>query len=844
MAQQPRKPARPSSPRRTPRSASTGSPRSRSRRKPASGGALPLPKLSTGLSPAVVRSLVGLFLLGLGAVTLIALLLPGKGSLTDWWSSVSGPFFGTGRWLLPFVLLVSGWYVEWGPGKEAGAPWGRTLLGIAMAYTGFLGLVQLVDFNNATGGRIGRFLVGILQPLLTSPGTFVILLALFVAGLLITFDMPLRALLSPATRAARAAGSTLQDRTTKSPEPATATNGRAAAATAPATAEPVGRGRIGRAPAGAGLAPGQTGAFGQDASGDGGVPVPVSNASAGPMSATFAPARVPGGAGANGAGGPINTSMAPLAGVRTEGDAAAGPSPAGDAPEPVPPEPMGHPADEPVDASRAATLVGDADFTLPPRELLDLGDPPAQPADSPAVHERNEAIIKRKLASFGIEAEVIGRNAGPVVTQYVVQPAAHIKLSRIEALADDLAMALAARSIRIEAPIPGKAAVGIEIPNQEFNIVALRRILDEVDLRGQGISRLTFALGRDVAGRAQAVDLARMPHLLIAGATGSGKSVMVNALITSLLCNSTPREVRMILMDLKRVELASYSEGEKLPHLLVPVITEPEKAKAALNWGVEEMERRYKKFAAVAARNIRAYNESPKVTERRRLPYIVIVIDELADLMMREGKNVEDPIVRLAQKARATGIHMVLATQRPSVNVVTGLIKANFPSRIAFAMASQIDSRTILDSPGAEDLIGRGDMLYQPSDVPRPIRHQGVFVSDREIAAVVSYWCDQVEDPRYDSAITSPIGVSVGNVDELADDEADKLLMEAVAVIREYDRASASLLQRRLKVGYARAARMIDQLEARGYIGAFDGSNARVVLTRDSDGGYDEADDV
>jgi S-DNA-T family DNA segregation ATPase FtsK/SpoIIIE len=334
-----------------------------------------------------------------------------------------------------------------------------------------------------------------------------------------------------------------------------------------------------------------------------------------------------------------------------------------------------------------------------------------------------------------------------------------------------------------------------------------------------------------------------MPHLLIAGATGSGKSVMVNALITSLLCNTRPQEVRMILMDLKRVELASYSEGEKLPHLLVPVITEPEKAKAALNWAVLEMERRYKRFAAYAARNIRAYNESPRVPERRRLPYIVIVIDELADLMMREGKNVEDPIVRLAQKARATGIHMVLATQRPSVNVVTGLIKANFPSRIAFAMASQIDSRTILDAPGAEDLIGRGDMLYQPSDLPRPMRLQGVFVSDAEIGRICGHWKDQIDDPHYDMAIIENDEESTGSVDDMPDEEADRLLPDAVGVIREYDRASASLLQRRLKIGYARAARIIDQLEARGYIGAFDGSNARVVLRRDEPGaGADDGD--
>ena len=352
---------------------------------------------------------------------------------------------------------------------------------------------------------------------------------------------------------------------------------------------------------------------------------------------------------------------------------------------------------------------------------------PTRTRTTPGTRRRSSRSSRASTST----ARITGRNAGPVVTQYEVTPAAHIKLSRIDALSDDLAMALAARSIRIESPIPGKSAVGIEVPNKEFNIVALRRILEEVDFQGSG-SRLTFALGRDVAGKAMAVDLARMPHLLIAGATGSGKSVMVNALITSLLCNAKPDEVRMILMDLKRVELAGYNG---LPHLYVPVITEPDRAKAALKWAVVEMETRYRKFAGAGARNIKAYNDG-RADPLDRLNYIVIVIDELADLMMREGKNVEDPIVRLAQKARATGIHMVLATQRPSVNVVTGLIKANFPSRIAFAMASQIDSRTILDAPGAEDLIGRGDMLYQPSDLPRPMRLQGVFVSDAEINRV------------------------------------------------------------------------------------------------------------
>jgi S-DNA-T family DNA segregation ATPase FtsK/SpoIIIE len=375
------------------------------------------------------------------------------------------------------------------------------------------------------------------------------------------------------------------------------------------------------------------------------------------------------------------------------------------------------------------------------------------------------------------------------------------------------------------------------VPNKDFNAVPLRRVLEEVEFTDSE-SKLTFALGRDVAGVAKAVDLAKMPHLLIAGATGSGKSVMVNAVITSLLCKATPDDVRMILMDLKRVELAAYNG---LPHLLVPVITEPERAKAALKWAVNEMEARYRRLAGASARNIRSFNET-RTDPEDRMPYIVIIIDELADLMMREGKNVEDPIVRLAQKARATGIHMVLATQRPSVNVVTGLIKANFPSRIAFAMASQIDSRTILDAPGAEDLIGRGDMLYQPSDLPRPMRLQGVFVSDAEIGRVVDHWKGQIEDPHYDMQIIDTGEEGPGSADDLTDEDADRLLPDAIDVIREYDRASASLLQRRLKVGYARAARMIDQLEARGYIGAFDGSNARQVLRRDDGAGAGELD--
>ena len=481
-------------------------------------------------------------------------------------------------------------------------------------------------------------------------------------------------------------------------------------------------------PSRAAPSPGQTGAWGDDENA-----IPTAIPSKAQTSNTFAPAR-----------GAASATLVPLRPARDPDDV--------------------------TDAGDSPLTKDHIEYILPPITVLEDVAIPLHAGGDEASHARNEEIIVKKLAGFGIPARIVARNAGPVVTQYEVQPAPDVKVSRIEGLADDLAMALAASSLRIEAPIPGKSAVGIEIPNKDFNAVPLRRVLEEVEFTASE-SKLTFALGRDVAGVAKAVDLAKMPHLLIAGATGSGKSVMVNAVITSLLCKATPDDVRMILMDLKRVELAAYNG---LPHLLVPVITEPERAKAALKWAVNEMEARYRRLAGASARNIRAFNDT-RTDPEDRMPYIVIIIDELADLMMREGKNVEDPIVRLAQKARATGIHMVLATQRPSVNVVTGLIKANFPSRIAFAMASQIDSRTILDAPGAEDLIGRGDMLYQPSDLPRPMRLQGVFVSDPEIARVVDHWKAQIDDPHYDMQIIDTGEEGSGSADDLSDEDADRL---------------------------------------------------------------------
>ena len=457
--------------------------------------------------------------------------------------------------------------------------------------------------------------------------------------------------------------------------------------------------------------------------------------------------------------------------------------------------------------------------------LTIVPDPPV--TTTRANHADNIRIIEDKLNSFGIPATVVATNTGPVVTQYEVRPERHIKLSRIEGLADDLAMALAARTIRIEAPIPGKDVVGIEIPNVKSEIVSFRRLLEESKML-ESTSPLTFALGRDVSGKAYAVDLAKMPHLLVAGATGSGKSVCINALITSLLMHSRPDEVRLILVDLKRVELAPY---DRLPHLLTPVINEPRDAKSALDWAVHQMEERYKALASRGERNIAAFNASPHVQQRDRLPQIVIIIDELADLIMREGRKVEEPIVKIAQKARAVGIHLVLATQRPSVNVVTGLIKANVPSRIAFAMASMIDSRTVLDQPGAEDLIGRGDMLYQPVDLPRPVRMQGVFVNDDEVRLVTDHWRQQAPEPLYDADVLAYLETE-GNGDSkfgwLAAMAEDEMAITAAELVTTLGKASTSMLQTKLKVGFSRASRLMDELERYGIISPGDPRNPAV----------------
>lgn len=430
-------------------------------------------------------------------------------------------------------------------------------------------------------------------------------------------------------------------------------------------------------------------------------------------------------------------------------------------------------------------------------------------------------ILEETLDSFGVKAKVVQVTRGPAVTRYEVQPAPGVKVSRIVSLADDIALVMAAADVRIEAPIPGKAAIGIEVPNKAISLVHLRELLESKEF-AQSPSPLTMVLGKGIAGHVVAADLSQMPHLLIAGATGAGKSVCLNTLIVSILFKSGPDVVKFVLIDPKMVELTTYND---IPHLACPVVTDAKKAAATLRWLVREMERRYEALAMVGVRDINRYNSILQLSEekRARLPYIVVVIDELADLMMVAPVDVEDAVCRLAQMARAAGIHLVVATQRPSVDVITGLIKANIPSRVSFAVSSQVDSRTILDMAGAEKLLGRGDMLFSPVGSSKPLRLQGAYLSDREVETVVEYLKKQ------GLPSTEEIPVEVTEYEDTPEED-DELFSQAVEILVRAGHASISLLQRRLKIGYARAARLIDIMERRGIVGPFEGSKPRALL--------------
>lgn len=460
--------------------------------------------------------------------------------------------------------------------------------------------------------------------------------------------------------------------------------------------------------------------------------------------------------------------------------------------------------------------------------LLLLSDMPAQKADRGDV-KHSASIIEKTLQSFGIAARVVEVNLGPAVTQYALEIALGTKLSKITALSNDLALALAAPTgqIRIEAPIPGRSLVGIEIPNRTLEFVTLKTMLTS-NIMQNSKSKLTVALGLDVSGSPVVTDITKMPHVLIAGTTGSGKSVLINSFIASLLFRTTPTEVKLILIDPKRVELTGYNG---IPHLLTPVIVEVDKILSALKWAMAEMDRRYKLFAEVGVRNIAGYNE---LSGFQALPYIVIFVDELADLMAYAPVEVEDAIARLAQMARATGVHLVVSTQRPSVDVLTGLIKANIPCRIAFNVSSMIDSRVIIDMPGAEKLLGRGDMLYIPPDQAKPTRIQGTYVSEAEVKKLVNYLKSKGIAVEYTEEVTTQ-PLTWKKIPGRGEERRDALFEDAVRVVCQYDRASASLLQRRLSIGYARAARILDQLEMQGVVGPGEGAKPRDVLVRNAE---------
>ena len=459
-------------------------------------------------------------------------------------------------------------------------------------------------------------------------------------------------------------------------------------------------------------------------------------------------------------------------------------------------------------------------YKLPSFRLL------AKPSNGGKAGDQNDYMqtarkLEATLESFGVRAKVLEVVRGPAVTRYEIQPDIGVKVSRIVNLTDDIALALAAKDIRMEAPIPGKSAIGIEVPNSEVSIVTMREVM-ETQIFQDAESRLSIAFGRDISGQTIIGNLAKMPHLLVAGATGSGKSVCINGIITSILYKAKPNEVKFLMVDPKMVELNVYNG---IPHLLAPVVTDPKRASLALKKIVVEMEKRYELFSKSGTRNMEGYNTLMKDNPAAVLPYIVVIVDELADLMMVAANDVEDAICRLAQMARAAGIHLIIATQRPSVDVITGLIKANIPSRIAFGVSSNVDSRTILDMPGAEKLLGRGDMLFLPMGASKPIRVQGAFMSDQEVETIVQYVSSQGE-ANYDESIVPEVD------DTVADDQEpqDELYEQAVQIVLEAKQASVSLLQRRMRVGYTRAARLIDAMEARGVIGPYEGSKPREVL--------------
>jgi len=734
---------------------------------------------SLGLSPERKLDLVGLLLIALGMVTALNWLTPGEGALGGLWLSVLRRLFGLGAYAIPFLLLGSGlWLLLRNLGDRIPRPTGEQIAGAGLLF--FSSLMALQAFDGAAelvlgrgGGWLGQNLLALTVGAFGGPGTAVALITCVLVGLTLTVGVSIPELAAQGLRAFRFVSDRLSAARGEGGEPARSWEPQQPAET---RAEPA--------------------AVGQD--------------------------------------------RKPAVLVRPGRRAEAGSAEAGQA-----------------EAEGGAIEQNGRRWELPALEgMLEVGS--ESKADEEFDRQRAK-LIEDTLTLFGAPAKVVEVNRGPTITQFGVEPAfmegragkkTKVKVSKVAALADDLALALAAPSIRIEAPAPGKGFIGIEVPNAEVSLVALRDVMDSEAFRRQK-SNLRLGLGRDVSGRPVAADLTTMPHLLIAGTTGSGKSVCVNALVACLLLLNTPDDLRFLMIDPKRVELTYYNG---IPHLLTEVIVELDRVVPALQWISRQMDERYRRFSVDGVRNIVDYNERQRLLNGKTLPYIAVVIDELADLMMMAPDETERVITRLAQLARATGIHLIIATQRPSVDVVTGLIKANFPARIAFAVASSVDSRVIIDQPGAERLLGRGDMLFQSPDAAAPMRMQGSYVSEPEMQRLIRFWQNAAlggdetrpsraamggDEPHLSrAAARTAMGLPLQQkplweeVDQAeAESGRDELFDQAAEALREAKRASISLLQRRLRIGYTRAARLIDQLEEAGIVGpAQHGSAAREVL--------------
>jgi len=719
--------------------------------------------------------ILGILLVAVGGITVLSLLPSAKSDFTRWWLDGLSSIFGGGVFIVPLALIAVGIWLLLRRFDQVPKPSGEQLIGYVLAFLACLLTLQMIGLD---GGSIGVWLQNTLDAAINPIGTVVLLLAWWLVALVMSLKVTPSQLLKPLTALVAYL---------RRPRPAA--DGKSlvinnGSSNARSTAQ--------------------------------GAQEPTSEATREPKRPRTPPAALPRVLGEPSA---ASTSAAP-----------SGP------------------------LYRAAPIPAVA-WELPKvEEILEQGGEAALSEDD----LRSKAhVIEETLHHLGVEGKVVEVNRGPAITQFGVEPGfvtardgkqTKVKVSRITALADDLALALAARTIRIEAPVPGRNVVGIEVPNAETALVALRDVMESDNFaKVSKKSKLAFALGQDVSGQPVSADLAAMPHLLIAGTTGSGKSVCVNAIICCLLARNTPDDLRLLMVDPKRVELTTYNN---IPHLLVPVVVDLERVVGVLQWVTREMDTRYHKFAKAGARNVDDFNArvaaqkdvSEGVERLEKLPYIVVIIDELADLMMLAPDETERTICRLAQMARATGIHLILATQRPSVDVVTGLIKANFPARISFAVASSVDSRVILDGPGAEKLLGRGDMLFVSPDSGQPVRLQGCFVSDKEITRLVRHWkgmrgladTSAAEIPQVQArpTVQPPLWDDMrARVEKSKESHEDDLLERAIEVVKLQRRASISLLQRKLQIGYTRAARLIDLMEQKGVVGpAEEGARFREVL--------------